>query len=454
MVHTITQDGRETVYEPVKDISLAAMTLGLIDVHPGVYRHQKEALRLFLEGNNVCLATSTASGKSLVFHLCAAESIAARPDSKILAIYPAKSLTEEQSKRWKQAFRSIDADVSVGKIDGSVKGAKTRMKILEKCGVIVMTPDVVHAWLLKSVDSSKVQKFLRNLRLLVVDEAHVYTGAFGSHAAFMFRRLKHLILKCGGKTQILAASATICKPDGHVRKLLGEDVVVVDHNFDSSGSHALEINLVNPPDTQKLLDHMAAMLTYAAHNIDGQFIAFVDSRKQAEFTAALIERAGEGEKVRPYRAGYEEEDRNEIQRSLFDGNLKGVVSTNALELGIDIPGVSLGILVGIPSSGTSLRQRMGRIGRHHSGRVVVVNDGNPHSALVSVNRTNCLNCLSRRARCISTMSAFNTRMRFVWHPRISGRTTKYRRSPPMTKFLWNANFPEIFRICASKNGGD
>ena len=381
VVHTTNQKGREAKREFVNDFSLSKMTMETMGRYNGIYSHQKEALRLFLNGRNVCLSTSTASGKSLAFHLSAMESVASGNDPKILAVYPAKSLTQEQTNIWNQAFQSVGANVSAGKIDGSV-GTKARMNILDRNRIIVMTPDVVHAWLLKSVDAPRVQKFLRNLRLLVVDEAHIYTGAFGSHAAFMFRRLKHLVAKCGGKVQMMAASATICRPEEHLRKLLGEDFSVVGHEFDSSGRHALTIHLVNPPDPQKLLNHMAALLSHAARNVSGQFLAFVDSRKQAEFAAALMGRVGEGENVRPFRAGYEEHDRDEIQRALTEGKLKGAVSTNALELGLDIPGVSLGILVGVPASGTSLRQRMGRVGRHCPGQIVIVNDGFRHSALV------------------------------------------------------------------------
>ena len=381
-VHTENREAVEPKYESVNNLSLSERTLTIAGNYAGIYCHQKEALRLFLKGENVCLATSTASGKSLAFHLSAMESIESGSKSKILAIYPAKALTEEQTKRWNQCFQLVDGNVSAGKIDGSVQGKELRLKILENNNVIVMTPDVVHAWLLKSAESPKVQNFLRNLRLLIVDEAHVYTGAFGSHAAFMFRRLRHLVIKCGGTIQVMAASATIHKPEEHLRKLLGENFSIVDKQFDSSGSYPLTICLVNPPDLQKLLDHTAAMLTHAAHNISGQFIAFVDSRKQAEYAAALMERVGEGENVRPFRAGYEENDRNEIQRALTSGKLKGVISTNALELGMDIPGISLGILIGVPASGTSLHQRIGRVGRRCPGQIVIVNDGSPHSALM------------------------------------------------------------------------
>lgn len=381
VIHTLEREGRKAVRVTVDDLSLSKMTLDVVKCYDGIYSHQKEALRVFLEGGDVCLSTSTASGKSLAFHLCALERIASDGESKILAIYPAKALTEEQTRRWNKSFQMIGANASAGKIDGSVP-VRQRMNILGKNNVVVMTPDVAHAWLLKSADAREINKFLRNLRVLIVDEAHVYTGAFGSHASFMFRRLGHCIAKCGGEAQIISASATISEPESHLRKLLGRDFTVVGGDLDSSGRHDLTVHFVNPPDFDKLLDHMATMLTYVAREINGQFIAFVDSRKRAEYIAALIERIGEKDTVRPYRAGYEESDRNEIQHSLTDGALKGVVSTNALELGLDIPGVSLGILVGIPPSGTNLRQRIGRVGRHCPGQIVIVNDGNPHSALV------------------------------------------------------------------------
>lgn len=359
----------------------------------GVYEHQHEALAACLRGEDVCVATGTASGKSLVFFAAGLEALARDPEARVLALYPTKALGSEQTDRWREAVSVAGLGAGVARIDGSVPVAE-RTALLRASRVVVMTPDVVHAWLLASVGDPAVRRLLPRLKLVVVDEVHTYGGVFGSNAAFLFRRLQHAVRLCGGGVRFVCASATIAAPDRHLEQLFGRPFHLVGADRDSSPRHPVELELVRPPPKHDLLGALGALLSELASS-GRRFLAFVDSRKQAEHVAAIVARQRgadddegpaadviERSAVLPYRAGYEEVDRARIQARLRDGNLAGVVSTSALELGLDLSGLDTVVLVGVPGSATSFHQRIGRVGRHGPGRVVVVDAGSLLDAAV------------------------------------------------------------------------
>jgi DEAD/DEAH box helicase domain-containing protein len=354
----------------------------------GVYLHQKEALQHHLAGRNVCLTTGTASGKSLPFYLCAIDRLARDPSCRIVAMYPMKALGKEQEGRWRRALEEAGLSAKVGRIDGQVPVAQ-RAEIMRRSSVVIITPDVVHAWLLSNLGDATVLSFLKRVSLVVVDEVHNYTGVFGSNSAFLFRRVQHAMGMLGAAPRYICASATISDPRRHLKKLFGLDFELVGAEMDTSPKHGVDVHLVTPSEPD-LMDGVAKYLHHLASNTHARFIAFVDSRKQAELISSMVarsrgkkgdeEEAGDAEfghlgklDVLPYRAGYEERDRDAIQERLTRGTLKGVVSTSALELGLDIPHLDTAVLVGVPRSSTSLHQRIGRIGRHAGGTVVVIN---------------------------------------------------------------------------------
>jgi DEAD/DEAH box helicase domain-containing protein len=363
--------------------------------HPsGLYQHQGTALSAALAGKNVCIATGTSSGKSLVFQSTALQQLAADPSARVLAIYPQKSLGSEQEDRWRKVLAEAGVAGKVARIDGGVR-RKERLDLLRGARIAIMTPDIIHAWLMTSVSHASVQKFLSNLKLVVVDEIHTYTGVFGSNAAFLFRRLQHLLAFFPARPQWIAASATLADAESLLDRLFGLKFVVIGPEEDSSGRQPVRIDFVRPPADKDFLSSVASLLEALAASKDRRFIAFVDSRKQTEQITAILAR-GDGSQddaedqddldedladhlqrldVLPYRAGYEASDRNIIQRRLSDGSLPGVVSTSALELGIDIPYLDTAVLVGVPRSSTSLHQRIGRIGRHTPGRVILISSG-------------------------------------------------------------------------------
>lgn len=373
------------------DLSLHSRTY-LQSLNSQLYTHQVKGVEGFKNGENVCLTTATASGKSLVFQISALETIHEEPDSKILAIYPLKALGNEQEKRFRNIASASGLNFKVGRIDGSVHTSE-RPNILKNSNVVIMTPDVMHAWLFSNLSSKAVFNFFKKLKLVIVDEAHIYTGVFGSNTAFLLRRLNHVVEKLNVPIQYIAASATMEDAKDHLNTLTGVGFKIIDEKYDGSPQKQKEINLINPPKSKDLLTAASEIINYIANNTDHQFITFVDSRKQAEYIASItareseqideIEREFQQEfdfnqleemDVYPYRAGFEEEDRKQIEEQLESGNLKGVISTSALEMGIDIPYLTMGILIGVPRSATSFYQRIGRIGRREPGKIYVVNN--------------------------------------------------------------------------------
>ncbi|MCL4544661.1 MAG: DEAD/DEAH box helicase [Chloroflexi bacterium] len=411
-------------YESAGDLDLAPGVRRLLRDYPqGIYSHQKAATRAALAGDNVCLTTSTASGKSLVMYMCAAEMLANQSKAKVLAIYPLRALASEQEERWRQALAAVAIGTSVGRIDGSIPTDR-RLPLLKTCSVMVMTPDIIHAWLLSNVGKSEVTQFLRELCLVVIDEAHTYSGVFGSNTAFLLRRLNHLTARLGAHPRYLAASATMKNSAEHLHRLTGLPFHVIGQDADSSPRQAKRLLMVKPP-VGDLLTSCSDLMNFVANHRDEQFIAFVDSRKQVEHFAAAADRQAEalvdgseseldfsrlqGLRIYPYRSGYEEADREQIHLKLRTGELRGVVSTSALEMGIDIPHLTVGILVGVPGSGTSFFQRIGRVGRQRTGTIIVVNDGSVLSERIFQNPAALLD----RPLSESTLYLDNQRIQYI-----------------------------------------
>jgi DEAD/DEAH box helicase domain-containing protein len=402
----LSVDGQEARFANLDPSLVAPATSKFAKkLHPnGLFLHQQIAVEQFAAGNNVCLTTATASGKTTLFHLAAVEVFAREPKAKIVCLYPLKALASEQEQRWQVALDQFVKDGIVGRIAGDVS-TKVRGDILRRSHVVVMTPDVMHAWMLPNSEKKSVQGFLKNLRLVVVDEAHAYTGVFGSNSAFLFRRLRHLASALGEEPRFVAASATIANPGDHLQKLIGVDFALVGEEHNGSKRYPSNIRLVNPPNSEDLMTSLPRLFGELGKQ-DRKTIAFVDSRKQVELLTSIATRGELQEETQPndggqtasdeaevfegledsldllkklsilpYRSGYEERDRKLIQSRLQAGHLSGVISTSALELGIDIPHLDTGVLVGVPASSTSLRQRIGRIGRHQPGEVLVINTG-------------------------------------------------------------------------------
>lgn len=383
--------GRDPSVAPLPTALPVGLQAAILRQFPsGLYEHQSKGIRLGLAGTNVCMATATASGKTLVFASIVLTKLMSTAGATALVVYPAKALVSDQAKKWTALAEACDLDVAV--IDGSVE-VKDRPDRLDTADVVLMTPDVMHAWLLGRSDQPGNAVFLKNLRFLVLDEAHVYEGVFGTNMAYLMRRLR----AASAVRQCIASTATISDPGRFLKLLTGMEFQVV--GSDQDGSRTYPKTFVHVPVPARRLQPVVRDLVLDLSTITekgNKFIAFVDSRKaveelvaQAHHSAAKASEgdSAEGEaaeddppvavadlRVLPYRAGYEEVDRAAIQASLSSGSLAGVISTSALELGIDIGDISTVILAGIPSSIKGFWQRAGRAGRSGPG-VVIILDG-------------------------------------------------------------------------------
>jgi DEAD/DEAH box helicase domain-containing protein len=405
VVHTLSLPPRQAQVKGIADLGLSNNVSNFLQRYNNqVYHHQYQGLKLYNEGKNLCLATSTSSGKSDVFFMCGIDLLSQNTQAKILAVYPLKALGNQQEERWKEAIQKSELNVKVGRIDGSIS-LDERIKVLKSNNIIIITPDVIHSWLLSKLEEKTIKDFLKNLQMIVLDEVHTYTGVFGSNSSFLFRRLNHAVQVLSGKLpQFITASATVESPDKHLQKLTGLDFEVVDLSYDTSGKHQIDILLLDTYNPKDVLNKTAEIIRYFAKETSFQSITFLDSRKMVEQVATIVSRFSDEKvedlddnedgnsiqtehttndlQVYPYRSGYERTDAERIQNYLKEGKLKGVVSTSALEMGIDIKGLDLGILLGIPNSATSFYQRIGRIGRHKEGVVLIMNDHSVRSATI------------------------------------------------------------------------
>ncbi len=333
-----------------------------------LYSHQADSLNLFRDHKNVALATQTASGKSLAFNLPILEVLLSNPSSSAIYLYPAKALANDQLNKLKEFDEKFSLNSHPASYDGDTP-ASERKKIKETSRVIVTNPHGLHIYLGWKDGWSRI---LRNLKVVVVDEAHYYSGDVGSHMAMVVRRLRRLAAHYGAHPQFFVASATIANPKEHAEALTGVDFELVAK--DGGGRPKRWIVFW---DTQKDLDHsptsQAAALSRHLVRYDRQLIVFSDTRHQAEMIAKSA--SDRVHRVAAYRAGFSPHDRRSIELDLKEGRLRGVSSTSALELGVDIGGVDTVILNGMPSSIASFWQRAGRAGRSGQTSTVVLMTG-------------------------------------------------------------------------------
>jgi DEAD/DEAH box helicase domain-containing protein len=346
----------------------------------GLYSHQAKAIELGLAGNNVCVATPTASGKTLIFTSIAISHLLANEGTVIIALYPAKALLHDQKRKWQEAIDNTSLKLAI--IDGGVEVAE-RIMLLQQAQIILMTPDVLHAWLMLKLDQKEIQLFLAMLAMVILDEAHIYNGIFGTNMAYLLRRLRAV----SGVNQFLASSATIGDPIGFLEQLTGIQVNLIGKEDDGAAVPKKEIMLLRIAISQTTKFLKELIQEYISNpDKQGRFLIFVDSRKRVEELAAeqnthtnietnetddILEKLKQP-MILPYRAGYEKEDREKIQQALTHGGLSGVITTSALELGIDIGDIELVIMLGEPSSIKSFWQRAGRAGRSKQGLIVLL----------------------------------------------------------------------------------
>ena len=351
-----------------------------------LYSHQAEAINNLYKGSNVIVSTSTSSGKSLIYQIPMLHELERDPNARGMYIFPTKALAQDQRRSMKELLRFMPGleNSVVDTFDGDTPMADRHL-IRDEGRIIFTNPDMLHITILPQED--KWRNFLQNLRFVVVDELHVYNGLFGSHIAFIMRRLRRICTAVGNRhMKFVSCSATVANPEDHMRTIFGiENIKVTD--FDGSPSGRKEFLCWNTPfkdpkdpssgrgDAMAETSRLFCQLILRGIRV----IAFCRVRKQCEVLitavrneATNLERPDVAARIMGYRGGYAPQDRRKIEKEMFDGKLMGIVATNALELGVDIGSLDAVITVGFPYTIANLRQQSGRAGRRNKDSLSVL----------------------------------------------------------------------------------
>ena len=343
-----------------------------------LYSHQLEALEAAWQGTTI-VTTGTASGKSLCFQLPTLEVLCGDAHARALYLYPTKALAQDQARSI--ARFGLTDEVRPAIYDGDT-AREQRSAIRKRSNLILTNPDMLHVGILPNHQAWG--NFFANLAVVVIDEAHVYRGVFGSHVANVLRRLRRIARAYGTEPRFLLASATIANPVELAERLTGlAPVALVDD--DGAPGAQRQIAMWNPPIEDEVLQTRRSPLSEAASMVaglvraDARTICFIKSRKGAELVAKMaadeLRRRGDGamaDRVAAYRAGYTPQQRRELEQKLVSGELLAVVTTDALELGIDIGQLDAALCITFPGTVASLRQMWGRAGRRGRGLAVYV----------------------------------------------------------------------------------
>jgi len=332
-----------------------------------LYSHQVKAIEKIKEGENAIITTTTGSGKTLIYNLCVWESILKNPKTCALYIFPTKALTQDQLGTI-QKFASISSlKIKASIYDGDTN-AYRRKKIKENPPHILLTnPDMLQMGILPF--HSSWGKFFSNLNFIVLDELHTYKGIFGTNVAHILRRLKRILKFYGTSPQFIASSATIKEPEKFAQDLTGEKFFAITENGAPIGKKYFIFWDSEVSPYTEVTELFAECLH---HNL--KTILFTKSRRATELISSWINQKHKeiSSKVSSYRAGYLPSERRDIEKDLFTGKLKGIISTSALELGIDVGELDCCLLLGYPGTVTSTWQRGGRVGRGKKDALIIM----------------------------------------------------------------------------------
>jgi DEAD/DEAH box helicase domain-containing protein len=343
-----------------------------------LYSHQADVFNSVAAGQDTVVVTPTASGKTLCYNLPVLSRVLREPDARALYLFPTKALAQDQLAELTELCGHLDSGIRTFTYDGDTP-PHARSAIREAGHIVITNPDMLHAAILPH--HTKWLKLFQNLEYVVIDELHAYRGVFGSHLGNVIRRLHRVCAFYGAAPTFICASATIANPGELASKILERPVTVVDRN----GAPAAERRLVfyNPPVVNADLGLRRSSLLesqrIAAHFLAGgaQTIVFGRSRLQVEVLLTYLKQAGSDRlgrhgDIRGYRGGYLPGQRREIERGLRSGRVRGVVATNALELGIDVGQMQAAVLCGYPGSIASTWQQLGRAGRRDEPSVGIL----------------------------------------------------------------------------------
>lgn len=379
IVHRHKIPGREARFRalerPVPEALAAVLARGGIEQ---LYTHQVEAVEHLRAGRDTVIVTSTASGKTLCYNVPVLERLLEDPAARALYLYPTKALAQDQLRVLMRYREGGGVPLQAGTYDGDTPGP-LRRTLRDEANILLTNPDMLHSGILPN--HAKWAAFFSRLAFVVIDEIHSYRGVFGSHVANVLRRLERVCRHYGARPVFAASSATIANPGAHASRLVGREMAVVER--DGSPRGRKQFLMWNPPTIDMTgMERRSANVEAAelvSRLVEGgvQTIAFVRARVVSEVITRYVRemlagrRAALADAVHPYRGGYLPEERREIERRLFDGDLRAVISTNALELGIDVGALHASIIVGYPGSIASTWQQAGRAGRGSEDALIV-----------------------------------------------------------------------------------
>jgi DEAD/DEAH box helicase domain-containing protein len=334
-----------------------------------LYSHQAATGELVHDGKNVVVVTPTASGKTLCYNLPVLNEVLENPDTRALYLFPTKALAQDQLAELHDLGTRLDDRFGVFTYDGDTP-SDARKAIRERGHIVLTNPDMLHAGILPH--HTKWMRLFENLRYIVIDELHTYRGVFGSHLANVLRRLQRIARFYGSNPQFICCTATIANPGELALQLIEQEIEVVEENGAPSGEKLFVF--YNPPMIDRNLGIRRSYVKEATRLTNEllarklQTIVFANSRLQTEVILTYLQqrnqpKPGQAEPVRGYRGGYLPRERRDIEHGLREGRIRGVVTTSALELGIDIGSLDACVMAGYAGSIASTWQRAGRAGR-------------------------------------------------------------------------------------------
>lgn len=342
-----------------------------------LYTHQYSAFQYVQEGESIVTVTPTASGKTLCYNLPVLQSIAQDETNRALYLFPTKALAQDQKSELNEIIDEMGIDIKSFTYDGDTSPA-IRQKVRKAGHIVITNPDMLHSAILPH--HTKWVSLFENLKYIVIDELHTYRGVFGSHVANVIRRLKRICRFYGSDPVFICTSATIANPKELGEQLTGKPMRLVDDNGAPSGRK--HFVFYNPPLVNKPLN-IRKSATAEVNELAKEFlknkvqtIVFARSRVRVEIILSHIQELVKKEigtkSIRGYRGGYLPKERREIERGLREGEILGVISTNALELGVDIGQLQVCVMTGYPGSVASAWQQAGRAGRRHGESLIIM----------------------------------------------------------------------------------
>ena len=342
-----------------------------------LYTHQHSAFQLAMQGKSFTAVTPTASGKTLCYNLPVLQSIMDNPDARALYIFPTKALAQDQKSELNEIISEAEASINSYTYDGDTS-ANIRQKVRKAGHIVITNPDMLHSAILPH--HTKWVSLFENLKYVIIDELHIYRGVFGSHVSNVVRRLKRICEFYGASPIFICTSATIANPKELAEHLTGNEMNLIDNN--GAPSAKKHFVFYNPPVVNKPLN-IRRSATLEVRRIAGellknkvQTIIFARSRVRVEIILTYLQELVKSQlgtkSIRGYRGGYLPTQRREIEKGLRSGEIYGVVSTNALELGVDIGQLQVCIMTGYPGTIASAWQQAGRAGRRHGESLVIM----------------------------------------------------------------------------------